>query len=208
MKKVSTLVAIIAGALLIDASASAQGVHAQSAGNAAAGKAAFMKYGCYECHGTVGEGNFGAGPAVAPHPIPYANFLAYIRAPRGEMPPFDANVLPAGDAENIFAYLSSIAAGPPASSIAALQAIDTGNAGVAEHVTPEVARGHEIFSTYCVKCHVSAPIGPSLTNLKAHESLALITSQIKSPAPPMPKLYPSSLTQADVDDVAAYVQSL
>ncbi len=208
MKNLSTFLTVIAGALFIDALVSAQGVHAQSAGSATAGKVAFMRDGCYECHGTVGEGNYGAGPAIAPHPIPYANFVAYIRAPRGEMPPFDVHVLPETDAENIFAYLTSIPTGPPERSIAALQAIGTGNAGPGERVSPAIARGHEIFSTYCVKCHVSAPIGPSLTNLKAHESLAIITAQIANPAPPMPKLFPATLTQADVDDVAAYVQSL
>jgi ubiquinol-cytochrome c reductase cytochrome c subunit len=208
MKKLSSLIAVAACSLLLDAALGTQGVHAQSTGNAAAGKAAFMHYGCYECHGTAGQGNFGAGPAVAPHPIPYDGFIGYIRAPRGEMPPFDAHVLPDADAQNIWAYLASIPAGPAASSIAALQGIDNGNAGAATPPSPEIARGHEIFSTYCVKCHVSAPIGPPLANLKAHEGLAAIVSQIKNPAPPMPKLFPATLSDQDVSDVAAYVQTL
>ena len=208
MKKLSTLVAIAASALLIDALSAAQGAHAQSAGNATAGKAAFMRAGCYECHGSVGEGNFGAGPAIAPHPIPYDGFLAYIRAPRGEMPPFDAHVLSSEDAQNIWAYLETIPASPAASHIAALSAIDTGNAGAPAAVAPEVARGHAIFETYCVKCHVSAPIGPPLANIKAHESLAITVSQIKNPAPPMPKLFPATLSDQDVNDVAAYVRTL
>jgi ubiquinol-cytochrome c reductase cytochrome c subunit len=210
MKHISTIVAVAVSALVLDAVVSAPGAHAQgtTTGNAAAGKVAFMHYGCYECHGTVGEGNFGAGPALAPHPIPYDGFLGYIRAPRGEMPPFDAHVLPADDAQNIWAYLSSIPAGPAASSIAALRGIDNGNAGAATPPSPEVARGRVIFATYCVKCHVSAPIGPPLANIKAHEALAVTISQIKSPAPPMPKLYPSTLSEQDVDDVAAYVQTL
>jgi ubiquinol-cytochrome c reductase cytochrome c subunit len=208
MKTMSTIVAVAVSALLLDAFVSAPGAHAQSTGNAAAGKVAFMKYGCYECHGTVGQGNYGAGPAIAPHPLPYDGFLGYIRAPRGQMPPFDAHVLPADDAQNIWAYLASIPAGPAASRIAVLQAIDMGNAGEAARVSPELARGHEIFTTYCVKCHVSAPIGPPLANIKAHEALAATISQIKNPAPPMPKLYPSTLSEQDVDDVAAYVQTL
>jgi hypothetical protein len=31
---------------------------------------------------------------------------------------------------------------------------------------------------------------------------------IEQPDPPMPKLYPAPLSERDVDDVAAYVQSL
>ena len=177
-------------------------------GDAVRGKADFLKYGCYECHGTAGQGNKFSGPTLAPHPIPYDGFLGYIRAPRGEMPPFAAHVLPALDAQNIWAYLTSIPQGPAASSIAALQGIDNGNAGEAAHPSPEIARGREIFATYCVKCHVSAPIGPPRANLKAHEALAVTVMQIKNPAPPMPKLFPATLSEQDVDDVAAYVQTL
>jgi ubiquinol-cytochrome c reductase cytochrome c subunit len=207
MNKISTIVAIVAGALLIDGFFGTQ-VHAQSSGNVAAGKAAFVKYGCYECHGTLGQGNFGAGPAIAPHPIPYNNFLSYIRAPGGEMPPFDTHVLPPDDALNIWAYLNAIPAGPRASSIAVLHAIDNGNAGPAAPVSAQIERGRDVFASYCAKCHVSAPIGPPLANVKGHETLAATIAQIKNPAPPMPKLFPSSLSEQDVDDVAAYVQSL
>ena len=207
MKKIFSIITIAVAALLLDAALNTQGAHAQGAGNAAAGKKAFMSYGCFQCHGTLGEGNFGAGPAIAPHPIPYQNFLTYIRAPRGVMPPFDARELPAADAQNIFAYLETIPAGRPAGGIAALQSIDIGNAGPASHVSPQLARGHQVFAEYCIKCHGSAPIGPSLANVKAHETLAATIAQIKNPAPPMPKLYPSPLSEEDVNDVAAYVQS-
>jgi mono/diheme cytochrome c family protein len=206
MKKLTTLFTIAAAALLIDAAVSTQSVHAQAAPNVTAGKAAFMHYGCYECHGTQGQGNFGSGPAIAPHPMPYANFLTYIRAPRGEMPPFDARVLPAADAQNIFAYLDTLPSGPAASSIAAL-ALDTGNAGDV-HTTPQLTHGRELYGDYCIKCHGAAPIGPSLANVKAHMSIAATLAQIKNPAPPMPKLYPAPLSEADVNDVAAYVQTL
>jgi ubiquinol-cytochrome c reductase cytochrome c subunit len=208
MKKFSLLSAVAAGALVLSGFLGTQSVHAQGTGNATAGKTAFMHYGCYECHGTAGQGNNGAGPAIAPHPIPYDAFLSYIRAPRGEMPPFDAHVLPPDDAQNIFAYLQAIPSGPAASSIAALQAIGNGNAGAPAPESAEIARGRAIFATNCVKCHVSAPIGPSLTNIKAHSTLAATTAQIKNPVPPMPKLFPSTLSEQDVNDVAAYVQTL
>ena len=44
---------------------------AAPAGDATRGKAAFLKYGCYECHGTLGQGNGFSGPTLAPHPIPF-----------------------------------------------------------------------------------------------------------------------------------------
>ena len=207
MQKFSTLVTVAVAALLLTAYAGTQSVHAQSTGNAVAGKQAFMKYGCYECHGTQGQGNYGAGPAIAPHPMPFANLLSYIRAPRGEMPPFDANVLPETDAQNIYAYLETIPAGMRAADIAVLHAIDSGNAGT-EHLSPQVIHGRQVFNDYCLKCHGSAPIGPSLANVKAHLTLDATVTQIKNPAPPMPKLFPAPLSAQDVDDVAAYVQTM
>jgi len=212
MKKLSMLLSIAAGALLFSAFVSTGSVHAQSApapsaGNAVAGKTAFMHYGCYECHGTQGQGNFGAGPAIAPHPMPYANFVTYIRAPRGEMPPFDEHILPATDAQNIFAYLESIPSALPASGIPVLNSIGTGTAG-SPQVSASLAHGSLVFNAYCLKCHGAAPIGPGLANEKSHKDLAATIEWIKNPAPPMPKLFPSPLSEQDVNDVAAYVETL
>jgi mono/diheme cytochrome c family protein len=212
MKKISTLLSIAAAALLFSAFVSTESVHAQGApapstGNAAAGKVAFLHYGCYECHGTQGQGNYGAGPAIAPHPMPYANFLTYIRAPRGEMPPFDDRVLPAGDAQNIFAYLESVPAGQSAGSIALLNSIGYG-AGTPPQASAQLSHGREIFNAQCLKCHGSAPIGPALGNEKSRKDLAATVEWIKNPAPPMPKLFPAPLSEQDVNDVAAYVQTL
>jgi mono/diheme cytochrome c family protein len=39
-------------------------------------------------------------------------------------------------------------------------------------------------------------------------SLARIEGIIENPDPPMPKLYPSVLSEQDVDDIAAYVKTL
>jgi mono/diheme cytochrome c family protein len=81
------------------------------AGDAAKGKALFLKNGCYECHGTVGQG--GTGPRIAPRTAS----LAYIRKPAGGMPPYTPKVLPDSDVADLLAYLMSIPAPPPAKSI-------------------------------------------------------------------------------------------
>ena len=54
------------------------------AGDAAKGKVLFMKNGCYECHGTVGQG--GTGPRIAPRtaslayvPVSYTHLDVYKR---------------------------------------------------------------------------------------------------------------------------------
>jgi ubiquinol-cytochrome c reductase cytochrome c subunit len=76
-----------------------------------------MSFGCYECHGTVGQGNFGTGARLAPHPIPFAAVLSYVRRPRGDMPSFSDKILPEKTLADIYAYLSAIPAGKPGSQI-------------------------------------------------------------------------------------------
>jgi ubiquinol-cytochrome c reductase cytochrome c subunit len=94
-------------------------------GDAVRGKAAFMSFGCYECHGTVGQGNFGTGARIAPHPIPFAAVLSYVRRPRGDMPSFSEKILPDKTVADIYAYLSSIPAGKAGSQIPLLNSTMT-----------------------------------------------------------------------------------
>lgn len=88
-------------------------------GNAARGHALFMSSGCYECHGTAGQG--GVGLRLAPSPLPTAAVVAYLRNPAGEMPPYTSAVLSDKDIQDIHAYLSSIPAPPDWKTIQALQ---------------------------------------------------------------------------------------
>jgi mono/diheme cytochrome c family protein len=89
-----------------------------AAGNAANGKKVFDSYGCYQCHGHVGQG--GVGPRIAPRPIPFAAFSKYVRQPAGEMPPYTAKVVSAQDLLDIYSYLQSIPAPPSPGSLSLL----------------------------------------------------------------------------------------
>jgi mono/diheme cytochrome c family protein len=191
-------------ALAIAASALLGGVlatHAVSAqttsaphGDAARGKTIYVAKGCIECHGSLGQGNRSAGPKLAPHPIPYDAFVKQLRAPRAEMPPYDAHILSDQDAANIYAYLQAIPAGKTAAQIPALASVDVGsdgrvttgasasrpNAGAAS-----LAHGRQLFAANCAACHgavgTEGGVGPSLKGEKSRK---------------------------DVEDVAAYVESL
>jgi len=91
------------------------------AGNAKAGQALFMKIGCYECHGNEGQGG-AAGPRIGRSPmLAFRNFITYIRAPRGEMPPYSAKVIPEKDVADIYAYLASLPPAPAVESIPLLK---------------------------------------------------------------------------------------
>jgi mono/diheme cytochrome c family protein len=81
---------------------------ALAAGDAAKGKQNFMKYGCWQCHGTVGQGSPVSGPKLAPDPIPLEAMSSFIRNSRRTMPPYRVEVLPEADLADIHAYLSSV----------------------------------------------------------------------------------------------------
>jgi mono/diheme cytochrome c family protein len=83
------------------------------AADAARGKILFtQKYGCYECHGTEGQGSPVTGPKLAPNPLPYDALSAFVRTSNGPMPPFREAILPNADLQDIYAYLQSIKPAP------------------------------------------------------------------------------------------------
>lgn len=76
----------------------------------------------------------------------------------------------------------------------------------------DAAHGKSIFGANCASCHgatgTEGGVGPSLKNEKSKKDYPATIAWIKNPQPPMPKLFPSPLSEKDVDDVAAYVQTL
>ena len=86
------------------------------AADAAKGKQNFLKYGCWQCHGTVGQGGV-TGPKLAPDPLPLEAISAFIRNSNRQMPPYREAVLPNEDLADIHAYLSSIPKAPDYKSI-------------------------------------------------------------------------------------------
>jgi mono/diheme cytochrome c family protein len=89
------------------------------AGNPENGKRLFMRNGCYECHGTVGQGAQAnpLAPKLAPHPIPLAAFIAFLRKPSGGMPPYVSRVMSDREVTDVHAYLATIPDPPPLKSI-------------------------------------------------------------------------------------------
>ena len=80
------------------------------AADAAKGKAAFMTYGCWQCHGTEGQGSAitSLGKVLAPDPMPLETFVAFVRSTNRAMPPYSEKILPNEDLADMHAYLSSI----------------------------------------------------------------------------------------------------
>jgi ubiquinol-cytochrome c reductase cytochrome c subunit len=92
--------------------------------NPTAGKSLYIKYGCYECHGLQGQGSPATGPRLAnPGLFPLAAFIAYVRKPTGEMPPYTNKVLRDEELSDIHAFLSSLPVSPKPDDIPLLRDI-------------------------------------------------------------------------------------
>jgi len=71
------------------------------------GKQLFVKNGCWQCHGFVGQGG-NAGPRIAPDPIPLEALSNFVRNSNRSMPPYREEILSNADLAEIHAYLASI----------------------------------------------------------------------------------------------------
>ncbi|MGH9770421.1 MAG: c-type cytochrome [Candidatus Acidiferrales bacterium] len=104
----------------LKSSASAAPSQAAPTGHADAGKRLFMSYGCFECHGTVGQGSTQTGGVrIGPPAISFEAMVQYVHHPTGEMPPYTSKVVSEHDLADIYAYLKSQP--QPAANIPLLQ---------------------------------------------------------------------------------------
>ena len=86
-------------------------------GNVENGKRLFTNSGCYECHGREGQGSRYSGPRLGPDPIALPAFRVYVRAPKGQMPPYTGKVLTDAELADIHAFLESLPAPRAAKTI-------------------------------------------------------------------------------------------
>jgi ubiquinol-cytochrome c reductase cytochrome c subunit len=104
--QLSSIIPMLVTAILAGGtSAQAQGA---PTGDAANGKRIYMADGCYQCHGTVGQGSRPTGPHLAPNPLPYEAFAGQVRRPVNAMPPYTSVVLSEQDLADIYAYLVTV----------------------------------------------------------------------------------------------------
>ncbi len=80
------------------------------------GKESYIKNGCWQCHGFVGQGGI-TGPKLAPDPKPYEFINAFVRHTNGLMPPYTEKILSKEDLADIYAFLKSVPKGPDYKSI-------------------------------------------------------------------------------------------
>jgi len=83
---------------------------ALAAGSPDKGKDNFTKYGCYQCHGYLGQGSSvtSNGKVIYKTELPLEAFMSFVRTTNRAMPPYSEKVLPNQDLEDIYAYLESL----------------------------------------------------------------------------------------------------
>jgi mono/diheme cytochrome c family protein len=112
------LMLLCGAAARIDAqTAGADKTGGSPAGNAETGRDLYRKVGCYQCHGLEGQGAAGTAPRLAPNPLPFPRFSAYVRAPTATMPPYRVVVLADQAMADIYAFLRTIPPPPPVGKI-------------------------------------------------------------------------------------------
>lgn len=96
---------------------SSGGQQAAPQGDAKAGQQLFLADGCWECHGTVGQGGVITGPRLAHTALPEAAVLQQLRVPQNAMPPYEASVISDAQVADIYAWLESLPAPQSAATI-------------------------------------------------------------------------------------------
>ena len=84
--------------------------------NAENGKLIFMRNGCYECHGTVGQGTI-AGARIGPPRLNEQGVIRYVRRPAGQMPAFTEKVMSDQALRDVYAFLKTIPPPKPSRDI-------------------------------------------------------------------------------------------
>jgi len=114
------MLALAALALIAGATSAQQ---ASRACNAANGEQLYVQVGCYQCHGLAGQGALRTGPRVSRTAFSYQDFLAQLRHPISQMPPYEAAVLSDQDAADLYAYLQQMPAPRDPKSIPLLNTV-------------------------------------------------------------------------------------
>jgi mono/diheme cytochrome c family protein len=91
---------------------------APTAANTKNGQHLFTKYGCYECHGSEGQGSTQTGGSrLGPPQIPLSAFVSYVREPSGQMPPYTTKAASNAELADMYAFLQSLPQPPPSKAI-------------------------------------------------------------------------------------------
>lgn len=160
------------------------------------GKRLFASAGCARCHGDVAQGVNGLGPRITPPPRAIAEFISYIRQPSGQMRAFSKDDLSDAQLGDVYAYLQSLSPGSTTPS---------------PNLKGNATTGKDLFSNFgCYECHgfqaqgggAGPRIGPNPIPFEA------LSAYVRNPTGTMPPFTTKVLTDQQLSDIYAYLQSL
>jgi ubiquinol-cytochrome c reductase cytochrome c subunit len=89
-----------------------------SSANSQNGQHLYSAFGCYECHGLQGQGSVQTGGTrLGPPQTPFSGFVAYVRQPTGQMPPYTSKAISDAQLADIYAFLQSLPQAVPSKTI-------------------------------------------------------------------------------------------
>ena len=99
------------------------GSGAALAASAENGKVVYVKNGCWQCHGFLGQGSAvtSNGTVLANSQLPFDVFKNFVRSSNRAMPPYRESILSDADLADIYAYLQSVPKPPDVNSIPLLK---------------------------------------------------------------------------------------
>jgi mono/diheme cytochrome c family protein len=93
-------------------------VELPSSANSQSGQRLYSAFGCYECHGLQGQGSTQTGgPRLGPPQIPFSGFVAYVREPANQMPPYSSKAMSEAQLADIYVFLQTRPQALPSKSI-------------------------------------------------------------------------------------------
>ncbi len=170
------------------------------AGNLENGKKVFSTQKCESCHGNQGQGGAGAvaAPRIGPPRFALSMFLDAVRNAKAPMPSYSATVVSDAELADVYAFLNSMVAPAQAGS-------NVAPAGNAQNGGVLYARAG------CYECHDrqgqgGAGTGPRLAPNPI--AFSAFVHQCRQPVNEMPPYTSKILSDAELADIYAYLQSI
>jgi mono/diheme cytochrome c family protein len=170
------------------------------ASNTENGKKVFADERCANCHGDQGQGGAGAivGPKIAAPSMALSMFIEHVRTPKDPMPAYSTGQVSDAALSDVYAFLKSVSGLPQTTTTTAANA--------------NADNGKRLFtSAGCYECHGREAQGGAGTGPRLGPNpiaFAAFLRQCRQPSNQMPPYTSKVLSDAELTDIYAFVQSI
>ena len=165
------------------------------------GKRVYEKVGCFRCHGSSGEGmsqtqKESGPPKIASTRLSLEDFVRYVRAPKGQMPPFGAAQVSEAELTDIYAFLQSAASQPKIE--------------LSSSANPQ--NGRQLYTASgCYECHGLEGQGSTQTGGSRlgppQIPFSSFVGYVRQPTAQMPPYTQKVISNAQLADIYVFLQS-